>query len=83
MVKVIFHATRNCSNRKEFAPIGSEFFPLIEVPILKMDAIEVNHCLVQYSPFDVRNFFSVLATSLIKLVRSIYLRNRSAPAVNC
>ena len=72
MVKVISHATRNCSNRKEFAPIGSKFFPFREVPILKRDAIEVNHYLVQYSPFDVRDFFSVLATLLIRLQRSIY-----------
>ena len=34
MVKVIFHT-------------GSEFFPLKEVPILKKDAIEENHCLIQ------------------------------------
>ena len=72
VVKVIFHATRNCSNRKEFAPIGSKFFPFREVPILKRDAIEVNHYLVQYSPFVVRNFFSVLATPLNRLQRSIY-----------
>ena len=48
VVKVIFQTIRNCS--------GSEFFPLRVVPILKRDAIEVNHCLVQYSPFDVRTF---------------------------
>ena len=64
VVKVIFHTIRNCSLRKEFAPSGSKFFPLRVVPILKRDAIEVNHCLVQYSPFDVHNFFSILATPL-------------------
>ena len=42
----------------------SKFFPLRVVPILKKDAIEVNHCLVQYSLFDVRNFFSILAMPL-------------------
>ena len=31
---------------------------------MKRDAIEENHCLRQY-PFDVRNFFSVLATPLV------------------
>ena len=30
----------------------------------KRDAIEENHCLIQQSPFDVHNFFSVLATPL-------------------
>ena len=53
MVKVIYHTIRNCS-----------FFPLREVPILKRDAIEENHCSIQESTFDVRNFFSVLATPL-------------------
>ena len=43
---------------------GSKIFPLREVPILKRDAIEEHHCLVQKSPFDVRNFFRVLATPL-------------------
>ena len=32
---------------EEFAPSGSKFFPLIEVPILKRDEIEENHCLFQ------------------------------------
>ena len=49
-----------------------EFFRLISFcsvqpvifPILKRDVIEENHCLVQYSPFDVRNFISFLATPL-------------------
>ena len=43
---------------------GSKFFPLIEVPISKWDAIEENNCLIQESPFDMRNFFGVLATPL-------------------
>ena len=47
MVKVIFHAIRNCSKRKEFDPSGIKFFPLREVPILKKDAIEEDHCLVK------------------------------------
>ena len=64
MVKVVFHAIRNCSLRKEFAPSGSKFFPIREVPIMKRDAIEENHCLIQQSSFDVSNFFSVLATPL-------------------
>ena len=50
---------------KNFAPSGSKFFPLREVPILKRDAIEENHCLVRLSPFDAHSFFSVLATPLV------------------
>ena len=44
---------------------GSKFFPLREVPISKRDIIVENHCLIQRYPFDVRNFFKVLATSLV------------------
>ena len=40
VVKVIFHTIRNCSKRKEFAPTGSKFFPLREVPILKRDVMK-------------------------------------------
>ena len=43
----------------------SKLFPLREVPILKRDAIEENRCLFQLSPFEVRNFFSVLTTLLL------------------
>ena len=64
MVEVIFHTIRNCSYRKEFAPFRSKFFPLKEVPILKSDAIEENHFLIQLSPFDVHNLFSILVTLL-------------------
>ena len=64
MVKDICHGIRNFSYRKEFALSGSKFFPLREGPIMKRDAVEENHCLLQKSPFDVRNFFSVLATPL-------------------
>ena len=43
VVKVIFHTIRNGSLRKEFAPPGSKFFTLREIPISKSDAIEENH----------------------------------------
>ena len=43
VIKVIFHTMRNCS----FAPSGSKFFPLREVPFLKREAIEEDHCLIQ------------------------------------
>ena len=48
---------------------------------LKRDAIEENHCLIQSSPFKVRNFFGVLATPLasakflFKTVRQRFLYN--------
>ena len=44
---VIFHTLRNCFSRREFAPSGIKFFPVREVPILKMDIIVENHCLIQ------------------------------------
>ena len=47
LVKVSFHTKGNCFSRKEFAPSRSKLFPLREVPILKSDAIEENHCLIQ------------------------------------
>ena len=50
MLKVIFHTIRNCSLR--------------EVPISKRDVNANNHCLIQRSLFDERNFFKVLATPL-------------------
>ena len=65
MVKVVYHNMRNCFKGKEIAHRGSGFFPFREVPILKKDAIELNHCLIRRSVFDVRNFFSVLATPLV------------------
>ena len=67
MAKVIFHIIRNCSQRKEFAPSGSKFFPLIEVRIAKRESIKESHCLIQKSPFDARNFFGVLATQCVGL----------------
>ena len=56
MVKVIFHTIWNCSKRKEVIPSGSKFFLLRDVPIFKKHAIDENRCLIQYSPFDARNF---------------------------
>ena len=47
VIKVIFHTIRNCSLRNEFAPSGNKFFPFREVPTLKREAIEENHCLIQ------------------------------------
>ena len=53
---------------KEFAPSGSKFFPLREVPISQRGACVKNHCLIQYSPFNVHNLFKVLATLLTELI---------------
>ena len=47
VIKVIFNTIRNFSLRKEFAPSGSKFFPLGEVPILNREEIEKNHCSIQ------------------------------------
>ena len=47
-----------------------------DVPILKRDAIEENHCLVQYSHFDVRNLFSVLATQMLSMMFKILTLRR-------
>ena len=33
----VFHARRDCSQRKEFAPSESKFFPIREVPIFQRD----------------------------------------------
>ena len=68
MAKVIFHDIRNCSyTLKEFPHSESKVFPLREVPIMKRETFEDNHCLIQLSLFDVRYFFSVLATPLVPL----------------
>ena len=70
MIKVIYHSIRDRSLRKTFAPSGSKFFPLREVPILKRDVIGENHNLIQKSPFDVRNILSILATPLATIAPS-------------
>ena len=46
------------SNSEE---IGSKYFPLREVPILKKNAIDKNHCLFQRPPVEVRNTGYALA----------------------
>ena len=56
MVKVNFQTIRNCTYRKEFAPAGRKFFPLRYFHTLKMEAIEENHRLIEWSTFDVRIF---------------------------
>ena len=66
MVKGIFHTIRICS--------GSEFFPLRKVPIFKWGAIEKKRCLFQLSPINVRNFFSILAMSLVKINKIFVLK---------
>ena len=72
VIKMNFHTIRNCSKRKEFAPSGSKFFPLRKVHILKRNAIEENHCLIQWSPFGVRIFFfSIVATPLLCCVLTL------------
>ena len=47
-------------------PSESKFFPLREVSISKRDTIEEDHCLIQKPPFDLHNFFGVLAAPLTR-----------------
>ena len=61
----VFLINRNISSKIKRSKV-TDYAALRIVPILKRDAIEVNHCSVQYSPFDVRNFFSILATPLYR-----------------
>ena len=63
-ITLVTHVCNKNSNI-QFAPSRSKFFPLREVPILKRDVIEENHCLIQKSPFGVGSFFSILAMPLI------------------
>ena len=60
MAKVTFHAIRNCLYRREFAPRAFKRSSHYEKGRNRR-----NHCLIQQSLFDVRNFFSVLATPLV------------------
>ena len=61
MVKVISIS----QGTAESAHFGNKFFSLREIPILKWGAIRENHCLTRLSPFDVRNFFSILSKLLV------------------
>ena len=61
MVKVISIS----QGTAESAHFGSKFFSLREIPILKWGTIRENHCLTRLSPFDVRNFFSILSKLLM------------------
>ena len=57
VIYVIFHTLRYFSLTKKLAPSGSKFLPLREVPILKRDTIDENHCLmcVTFSVFWLRH----------------------------
>ena len=44
--------------------IVTEYAALREVPNMKRDAIDENHCLFQLSAFDVLNCFSIMAMPL-------------------
>ena len=74
VINVIFHTIRNSSCRKEFAPSGSKFFPLREVPILKGTQLKRIIAASSSLPFDVRNFFSVLATPLLYHIGNIVIK---------
>ena len=66
MVKVIFHTIYKelLLKGKNLLPLGANSFTFKEVPILKMGAIQKNHCLIQLSPFDERNSFPIQATPM-------------------
>ena len=67
VIKSDFPYLKELLLKERMAPSGIKFFPLREVPILKRDVIVDKHCMIQQSSFDVRNFFSVLATPLLKI----------------
>ena len=57
VVKVIFHTIRNCSKRKERSrSIWEQILSFKINSHLKKNTIEEIHCLIQKSPFDVRNW---------------------------
>ena len=62
-LNVIFH-TRRERIRSLWEQKRERIFSFKRSSHLKRDAIEENHCLIQYSPFDVRNVFSIQATPL-------------------
>ena len=64
MIKVVFHTYKELLIKERIRSIWEQILSFKRSSHLKMDAIEENHCLIQLSPFVVRNFFSVLATSL-------------------
>ena len=64
MVKSDFPYNKELLLEERIRSVWEQFFPLREVPISKRDAIEENQWLIQKSPFDVRDFFGVLATPL-------------------
>ena len=66
MVKSDFPYLKELLLKKRIRSLWMQkIFPLREVPIMKREVIVENHCLIKQSPCDVRNFFSVLATSLL------------------
>ena len=64
-MEILFsHTISNFTERKEFAPSGSKFFPLSEVTILKRGAFEVITAHYSCLPLMCVNSLSVLVTPL-------------------
>ena len=69
VVKMIIPCNKEVLLKAKIAPSGSKFFPLREVTTIKRDPIVLNHCSIQYTPFDMHTFFRVLATPLLSMTR--------------
>ena len=67
VVKVTFSYFKELLIKERIRSLWEQIlsFPLREVPALKRGATEENHCLIQRSHFDVRNFFSFLGLKSI------------------
>ena len=66
VVKVISYTTQGTPLKgKNSLPLGANSFLLKRSSNLKRDIIVENQCLIQWSPFDICNCFSVLATPLL------------------
>ena len=84
MEKVIFHDIRNCSQRKEFAPSGSKFFPLREAPIFKKGAIRIifdysNACKRHIGQFMFFVFFSRIRAAITQTASVQYHQSHRCP----
>ena len=63
--KVVHSREVTLCGKSDFTYHTELLFPLREASILKREENEENNCLIQKSPFDMRNFFRVLATLLM------------------
>ena len=64
MILSLFPYHKELLLKERIRSLWEQIFLLREVPILKRDAIEENHCLFHLFSFDVCILFSVLVTPL-------------------